>query len=290
MGGHNSFSGAEVGYLYAQGRDPAENPYLDWTTPNMSRIYDYVLGGSANFAADRRVADELLRTWPGERDYALINRAFLARAVTELCRAGIDQFLDLGSGIPTRGNVHEVAATVRPGTRVAYVDIDPVAVEHARRLVTDAGDPLTTATLADIREPQRVLAAPGVAGLLDFDRPVAVLALAVLDILDTPDPAGLVAAYRDACVPGSALAISNAQPMNITDAELQAVGAIMAETTTPTMVLRSTDELATLFAGYDLLEPGVVPSAAWRPESPVSDEETARSNSLAAVGVLRPDS
>jgi hypothetical protein len=263
------------------------DPHLDDTTPNLSRIYDFVLGGSANFAADRRAAKDMLSTWPGEQAYARINRAFLRRAVTVLSAAGIDQFLDLGSGIPTVGNVHEVAAAVRPGTRVAYVDIDPVAVEHSRLLLREDERDAVTSTLADVREPDTVLSAPGVAGLLDFSRPVAVLAVAILDILDTPDPGALLAAYRDVCAPGSALAMSNAQQMDISDDELAAVRAIQAQTTTPTLRLRTADELATLFAGYDLLSPGVVPSAAWRPEHPVTEEEAARSNSNAAAGILR---
>ncbi|XP_021300483.1 uncharacterized protein LOC110428887 [Herrania umbratica] len=253
------------------------------STPSIARIYDYVLGGSANFQVDREAAQVLLDAFPGERDYAWINRAFLRRAVTELCALGVDQFLDLGSGIPTVGNVHEIAHRVNPEARVAYVDIDPVAVHHARGLLD--GDPRVTATEADVRDPRSVLDAPGVRGLLDLDRPVAVLVVALLDILEVDDAGALVAAYRDACAPGSALVVTNGCQMAATDAELEAFRAVLARTPTPTMTMRSADEVAALFAGYTLLEPGVVPSAAWRPDVPVTAEQAAGSNSWGAVGL-----
>lgn len=223
----------------------------DAEQPSIARIYDYVLGGSANFEVERSAAQVVLDAFPGERDYAYINRDFLRRSVAALCEAGIDQFLDLGSGIPTVGNVHEIAARGRADTRVAYVDIDPVAVHHARDLL-GTSYPTVAVTEADIR-----------------------------------DPAALVAAYRDACAPGSALVITNGCQLAATDAEIAAFRAVLAQTPTPTMNLRGPDEVATFFAGYELLDPGIVPSAAWRPDREVSDEYAARSNSLGAVGVLR---
>ncbi|GAB3559340.1 hypothetical protein J2S53_002537 [Actinopolyspora lacussalsi] len=258
---------------------------LDPYTPNIARMYDYFLGGSANFVADREAAEQLLRAFPGNQEWTHINRAFLGRAVRVCAEAGIDQFLDLGSGIPTKGNVHEIAQQVNPAARVAYVDIETIAANHARQLLAD--DPLSSMTQADITDPQAVLNAPGVAELLDFDRPIAVLAVAILDILDLDDPAALMARYRDACVPGSALAISNSAMLDISEEEVGGAQEVFETTTTPTLRTRDHGEVLEMFAGYELLDPGVVPSAQWRPDEPVSEEYAARSNAYAGVGILR---
>ncbi|MGJ7905497.1 SAM-dependent methyltransferase [Actinopolyspora sp. H202] len=258
---------------------------LDPYTPNIARMYDYFLGGSANFVADREAAEQLLRAFPGNVEWTHINRAFLGRAVRVCAEAGIDQFLDLGSGIPTKGNVHEIAQQVNPAARVAYVDIETIAANHARQLLAD--DPLCTMTQADITDPQAVLNAPGVTELLNFDRPVAVLAVAILDILDLDDPAALMARYRDACVPGSALAISNSAMLDISEEEIDGAQEVFETTTTPTLRTRTHEEVLEMFAGYGLLDPGVVPSAQWRPDEPVSEEYAARSNAYAGVGILR---
>ncbi|PRW63070.1 SAM-dependent methyltransferase [Actinopolyspora mortivallis] len=272
-------------------REPVEpdsdSGEIDENTPNIARMYDYFLGGSTNFAADRQAADRLLRVFPGNLEWTHINRAFLGRAVRLCAEAGIDQFLDLGSGIPTKGNVHEIAQQVNPRARVAYVDIEPIAVRHAHQLLADHR--LVTATRADVRDPAAVLAAPGVSELLDFRRPVAVLAVAILDILDTPDPVGLVAAYRDACSPGSALVLSHSAVLDITTEEVEGAQEVFETTTTPTLTTRSHAEILEMFDGYELLEPGLVPSAAWRPEEPVSEDYAARSNAYAAVGMLPAD-
>src|SRR5699024_5512546 len=169
--------------------------------------------------------------------------------------------------------------------RVAYVDIEPVAVHHGRQMLRD--DSLVTVTQADIREPNTVLQAPGVAGLLDFTRPVGVLMVAILDIIDTADPSELLAAYRDACVPGSALVLSHGAPLRVTEQEWSGARDVFARTTTPHTHTRTRDEIAALLNGYTMLEPGLVPSAQWRPEQPVQDDEAAASNGYAAVGVLR---
>ncbi len=261
--------------------DPGE---VDLDTPNIARMYDYFLGGAAHFAVDRQAAEELLAVFPGNTDWARINRAFLGRAVRELSRRGIDQFLDLGSGIPTKGNVHEIAQQHDPHARVAYVDIEPVAVSHASHLLRENSH--VTVTQADIREPEAVLSAPGVAGLLDFTRPVAVLAVAVLDIIAVDDPAELVAAYQRACTPGSAFVLSHGAQLQASDVEWAGAKEVFRETTTPHPQVRTCGEIAELCAGYTLIEPGLVPSAQWRPERPVSEEEAARSNGYAAVGVL----
>ncbi|GAB2736060.1 SAM-dependent methyltransferase [Salinifilum aidingensis] len=264
--------------------DPSALPEVDTSTPNIARMYDHLLGGSANLPVDREAVAQLLAAFPGNRAWVQINRAFLLRAVRALCDRGIDQFLDLGSGIPTEGNVHDIAAAADPAARVAYVDIDPTAVAHARHLLQDASH--VTVTRADLREPRSVLQAPGVSGLLDFTRPVAVLAVAVLDIVEA-DPTALLATYRAACAPGSALVVSHSADLELTDAERDGAQQVFSRTSTPQLHLRDRDEIAALFTDYTLLEPGVVPSAAWRPDAPVSDAQARRSNSYAAVGVLQ---
>ncbi|MBA8826170.1 hypothetical protein FHX42_003546 [Saccharopolyspora lacisalsi] len=263
------------------GPEPSE---VDLTTPNIARMYDYFLGGAANFAVDRDAAEEFLRVHPGIRTWSRINRALLGRAVRELCHLGIDQFLDLGSGVPTVGNVHDIAHQHDPDARIAYVDVESVAVHHARHLIGD--DPRITVSQADLRQPHSVLNASGVAGLLDFTRPVAVLTVAILDIIDTPDAAGLMSTYRDVCTPGSALVISNSAALRMTAEEKHGAETVTGRTSTPHVHWRTRQEVAEIFSGYELMEPGIVPSAQWRPDEPVSDDEALDSNAYAGVGLL----
>ncbi|MFD0922349.1 SAM-dependent methyltransferase [Saccharopolyspora rosea] len=259
---------------------------VDLESPNAARMYDYYLGGKAHLSVDQEAAERQLAVIPSTREWARANRSFLRRAVRYLAGQGIDQFLDLGSGIPTVGNVHEVAHELNPRARVAYVDFEPVAVAHARYLLGD--DPRVTVTQADIRDPQQVLAAPGVAGLLDFTRPVGVLAVAILHfVADSDDPAGVVAGYRDACVPGSHLAVSHLSRVTFTDEQLAHGHAIYSRTSTPG-TLRSREEIAALLTGYQLVDPGLVLLPQWRPEEPVDDALAASTNSYAGVGALLP--
>jgi SAM-dependent methyltransferase len=247
-------------------------------------MYDYFLGGAQNFAADREAAELAASAFPHIRISTRINRAFLGRVVSYLVAQGIDQFLDLGSGIPTVGNVHEVAHRHNPDARVAYVDYEPVAVAHARRLLAD--NDRVSITRADIRRPAEVLAAPGVAGLLDFTRPVAVLAVAILHFLpDSDDPRGMLAAYRAACAPDSHLVISHGCQITLTDGQVDRFLAAYARTPTPAL-FRERSEIRTLTAGYRLIDPGLVLLPQWRPEQPVRDEDAAASNILGAVGIL----
>nr|WP_281377550.1 SAM-dependent methyltransferase [Saccharopolyspora hordei] len=257
---------------------------VDMDSPNAARMYDYYLGGSANFAVDRDAAERFLEKVPTGRKWAYANRAFLGRAVRFMVEQGIDQFLDLGSGIPTVGNVHEIAHSVAPDARVAYVDHESVAVAHAQALLD--GVPHVTITQADIREPETVLKAPGVAELLDFSRPVGVLAVAILHFVpDSDDPVGVMRRYREACVPGSYLALSHLSSVTFTDDQLSAGHEIYNRTSTPG-TLRSREQIAELLTGYELVEPGLVLLPEWRPEVPVDPAEAAQTNSYAAVGVL----
>src|ERR1700730_5333488 len=204
----------------------------DVTHPNVARMYDYLLGGGANTAVDRAAADAAEQAWPYLRQGARVQRGVLGRAVRFLTMQGVDQFLDLGSGIPTVGNVHEIAHRHNPDARVAYVDYEPVAVAHARRLLFD--NPVVSITQADIRRPDEVLAT--VRNLLDFSRPIAILAMAILHFLpDDDDPQGMLASYRDACVPGSYLAISHGSQVTLTDQQIKSFLEAYARTPTPAL-------------------------------------------------------
>ncbi len=257
--------------------DLQANPDAD--RPNAARMYDYFLGGSANFAVDRAAAEQALTVTPEIGRFARANRSFLGRAVAHLCARGVDQFLDLGSGVPTVGNVHEIAHRHDPEARVAYVDVEPVAVSHARWLLGE--HPRVTVTQADVRRPAEVLAMPGVAGLLDFSRPVAVLAVAILHFVpDDDDPAGIVAAYRDTCVPGSYLCLSHASAVTMSEQEVSGGQEVYRSTSTP-ITPRSDAAIMAMLTGYELLEPGLVSLDQWRPET---QDDVA--NGYGAVGVL----
>jgi hypothetical protein len=226
-------------------------------------MYDYFLGGSHNFACDRELAERAMKVFPDAPHVVRANRSFLSRAVTALCELGIDQFLDLGSGIPTVGNVHEIATAARPGSRTVYVDSDPVAVAHASALLS--GTPSVSVLHADLRDPDAVLRDAVRAGGLDLSRPVGVLLVSVLPFVpDRDDPAAIVAAYREGTATGSYLAVSH----GTNDYQPTVVGEIehVYERTTQPGVFRSKGEVARILAGYELLEPGLVNLIHWRPE------------------------
>ena len=241
----------------------------DWTTrintgvPNPARIYDYFLGGKDNFPADREVADQVLAIAPVARDVVEDNRAFLRRVVRHLAgAAGVRQFIDLGSGLPTQGNVHEIAQAAAPEARVVYVDNDPMVVAHSRALL--AGDN-TVAIEGDLRQPDKVLQHPDVRELIDFGRPVALLMLAILHFLpDDEDPFGIVARYRDALPAGSHLAISHGtrdipERPDLSPEEMAVMGTKVEQLyqlTTASLVTRTRAEVERFFDGLELLEPG----------------------------------
>ncbi|MBK0866634.1 MAG: SAM-dependent methyltransferase [Saccharopolyspora sp.] len=256
----------------------------DTDRPNSARMYDYYLGGSAHFAVDRDAADDALRVLPQSATYAQANRAFLGRAVRFLLAQGIDQFLDLGSGIPTVGNVHEIAHWSNPRARVAYVDHEPVAVAHARRMLE--GKPNVTITQADVRDVDSVLAAPGVADMLDFGRPLAVLAIAILPFVpDDAEARQLVARYRAASPAGSWLAISHISQVSATDEQVRVAHEVMARTPTP-VAWRNRVDIESLFDGYRLADPGLTLSPLWRPDRTIDEDEAALANAYGGVGYL----
>jgi S-adenosyl methyltransferase len=238
---------------------------IDIERPSAARIYDYWLGGSHNFASDREVARQIVNIVPDTPLIMQANRAFLHRAVRYLVDAGIRQFLDIGSGIPTLGNVHEVAQKIAPDARVVYVDIDPVAVAHSQYIL--AGNELATVVQEDLRHPDRILAHPEVRGLLDFGQPIALLLLAVLHFIqDADDPAGIVTRLRDALPPGSYLALSHGTADGMSEEAKRATELFSRSTTPP--ATRTHAEVERLFAGFELVEPGLVWAPQWHPEHP----------------------
>ena len=245
---------------------PAPPARIDTTTPNPARIYDALLGGKDNFPADRAAAHAILNAAPQARQGASDNRGFLQRAVHYLAaEAGIGQFLDIGTGLPTRGNVHQVAHAVAADAHVAYVDHDPVVHAHADALLAD--HTTTIAVLADLREPDAILSHPEVQRVLDLTRPVAVLLVAVVHFInDEEDPAGIIATLRDAIAPGSYLVLSHATADFHPD-QAAKVTQIYQQTSAP-LVLRTGTQIQRLFDGFDLAAPGLVQPAAWRPDGP----------------------
>jgi SAM-dependent methyltransferase len=261
---------------------------IDVNRPSAARMYDYWLGGSHNFAVDRDIARNITALVP---DTALImqaNRAFLNRAVRFLVDQGIRQFLDLGSGIPTLGNVHEVAQKAAPESRVVYVDIDPVAVAHSRLILAD--NPNAIVIGDDLRHYDAILRHPQVRELLDFAQPMAVLMMAVLHFVPEPDdPYGIVRHLVDATVPGSYLAISHgtADGVILTEEQTGQGLDLMARTPTPAHP-RPRADVERLFERVDLVEPGITWSVAWRPEHPDEVvEQPERCAAYAGVGRKR---
>lgn len=253
--------------------------------PSAARMYDYYLGGSHNFAADRQLAARTIEAWPDVAHLCQANRAFLTRSVTHLASIGIDQYLDLGSGIPTAGNVHEVVHAINPRARVVYVDADPVAIAHSTALLEHV--PEAAAAYADLRDPEAVLSSPQVAGFLDLTRPVALLMFASLPFVpDEDDPAAIVATYRDATAPGSYLALSHGTS-DYRPAAVRRVEDVYTQAS-HSMHLRSRKDIDAMLDGYELLDPGLVDVIRWRPEpqSPPDplDGDVARYSLLAAVG------
>jgi hypothetical protein len=240
--------------------------------PNAARMYDYYLGGDNNFPADREAAEKVLRIAPWARVTALENRAFLRRAVEFLARhQGVRQFVDIGTGLPTQGNVHEVAHRIAPDARVVYVDNDPVVLGHSRALLSRIAN--TATVRADVRQPDDIIGHPSLNTLIDWDQPVAVLLVAILHFVpDDNDPAGIVGQFRDKMAPGSHIVISHAHHQGDEDAVRHLVS-IYRGANAP-LILRTSEEIEHLFAGFELLEPGIVPVNKWNPANqPYAEEE-----------------
>ena len=247
---------------------PELPPLVDVSKPNPARIYDYLLGGSHNFAVDRETAEQVMAAGLVTAAPAIANRSFLRRAVRYMMELGIDQFLDLGSGIPTVGNVHEIAQQANRDARVVYVDNEPVAVAHAKALLAD--DPNSAMVAADIRDVDVVLNHPDTRALLDFSRPIGLLLVAVLHFVpDSDDPASIVARYASAVPDGSCLALSNYTKDGNDAAKTERVRVAMEsyQRTAIQVYSRTKDELAALLAGLEIVPPGIVWTPMWRPDN-----------------------
>jgi len=251
---------------------PAAEPDLsriDLTRASAARVYDYYLGGFHNFPIDRDLGEATIALNPDARSGARAARAFLRRAVTHLTAdLGVQQFLDLGSGIPTAGNVHEIAQAVDPAARVVYIDVDPVAVAHGEMILAD--NPNARAAQADLRDPDTILGLPAVRDLIDPTRPTALLLSLVLHfVADEDDPAGLIRRYREALGSGSWLALSHAT-REFQPAQAQVSDLYRQRAASP-VHHRDRDEVMSLLDGYRLIPPGLVLLTQWRPGR-VADE------------------
>lgn len=238
---------------------------IDTTVAHGARIYDYLLNGKDNFEVDRNAAEAALASAPILRTVATENRAFLGRVVRFLAaEAGIRQFIDIGTGLPTQNNVHQIAQAAAPGTRVVYVDNDPIVLAHGRALLSV--DETTTVIQADIRQPGEIFHHPQLRELIDFDEPVAILLIGVMHFVShDEDPAGIMSYLRDAVVPGSYLAVSQITADRHPEAVASAVHAFGQGGSHGTP--RSREEIEQLFAGCELIEPGLVYVPEWRPDS-----------------------
>ena len=261
--------------------------WVDTSTPNVARMYHYYLGGRETFQADRDAAEQALAALPVIRATAVAARESIARVVRFLAdEAGIDQFLDLGAGLPATNVVHEVARQVNPGARVGYVDYDPVVVSHGNALLAKPG--VAVVARADLRRPAELLAMPEIRAHLDFRRPVAVLLFSVLHFIsDADDPHGIVATIRNVLAPGSYLALSHVSADFVADKTVvRRVLAAYEKTNSPAWP-REKAEIQRFFDGFDLVEPGLVPKSRWRPP-PDTGVTGTPDVSWCGVALLRP--
>jgi O-methyltransferase involved in polyketide biosynthesis len=250
-------------------------PQIDTSVAHAARVYDYWLGGKDNFAADRALGDAMVQAIPTLPSMARANREFLGRAVRYLAaEAGVRQFLDIGPGIPTAGNTHEVAQAVAPETRVLYVDHDPLVLAHARALMTSTPGGQTEFIMADLREPQAILNDPALSKTLDFSQPVALMLVAILMYFrDDENPQGMVSTLIDALPSGSYVAVTH-PTADFDPAAFEAASAA-AEHAGITLVSRSKDDIEKFFTGLEIVEPGVVPVLAWHPDDGPPDDPQA---------------
>ncbi len=268
---------------FPPGTRPSQEDSLDFdaSVAHPARVYDYWLGGTENFAADRAAGDEAIGASPGIVAAVRANRAFLARAVRHMAAAGIRQFLDIGTGIPTSDNTHEVAQRAAADARIVYVDNDPVVAIHATRLLPVTSEGATSFIAADVRDPDTILAQAQ--RTLDFSQPVAIMLLGILQLIpDADDPQGIVARLGQPAVPGSYLAISHPAGDSLA-AEQGHVAEWLSERLPNGLVLRSRGDVQRMFSAFTLVPPGLVPLDQWHPE-PGDSGTGLRSTAHAGVG------
>ncbi|WP_431682345.1 SAM-dependent methyltransferase [Kitasatospora sp. KL5] len=269
---------AEIGMAFVAGRplDDWQPPEIDTSLPHSARVYDYWLGGKDHFPADRALGEVFEQAIPTMRQMAKENRVFLGRAVRHLVReAGIRQFLDIGTGIPTGGNTHEVAQAEAPESRVVYIDNDPIVLAHARALLVGDERGRTAYIHADLRDPAAILSHPALTETLDLTQPVALMLVAVLMLVaDEDEPHARVAELLDALPSGSHIVVTH--PTADFDPETVAGVVAAADQGKLTLVPRSREQVAAFLGDWELLEPGVVPVMAWRQDGePPADPEAA---------------
>ncbi|PKV82120.1 SAM-dependent methyltransferase [Nocardia fluminea] len=263
---------------------------IDTNKPSSARIYHHMITGEVIFESDLPFIHRLYNDIPFYPLWAQHNRRFLARAVRYMAGTGIRQFLDIGSGLPTGGNTHEVAREIAPDSRVVYVDNDEEAINRARDLLREQGV-TDTATMvdADLREPARILAHPDTQRLIDFSEPVGLLLVSVLPwVTDASEPAKIVAHLRDALAPGSHIAMTH---VSLEDAgaeikaQVAAGAAVFTDASTP-VTLRTRAQFQTFFDGWTIADPGITYATDWRPEQPIDHDDYARPCNFAAIGSL----
>ena len=253
---------------------------IDTSKPHTARMYDYYLGGRDNYQVDREAAQRVIDLYPDAVVWARANRDFMQRAVRFLVESGVRQIIDVGTGVPTSPNAHEVAHAVSKDVRVAYVDNDLIVATHAEARLLGTGN--TGFFLADLRDPAGILEHPTIGELIDFDQPVALMLVAVLHFIrDDDDPAGLVAALRDALPKGSHLVLSHGT--NDFRPRVTEVFDVYDKATAP-LVTRSHEEIMGLLDGFELLDPGLVQAPLWRPEKPPTPKEVAGIDVYGVVG------
>jgi hypothetical protein len=240
--------------------DDRSKPLLDPATPNAARVYDYLLGGKDNFQADREAAEKGLQSYPGLRTLAWENRRFMHRAVRFLASAGIEQFVDIGSGLPGPGNVHEIAQQERRNSRVVYVDNDPVAVVHGAALLVQ--DSSTTMIKADLRRPEEIVGHEALRALIDLREPVGILCVTTFHyVADSDDPVAIARTLREAIAPGSYLVVTHVTHEGPNPQDLE-----LATTMLPDVTPRSHEQIRSLFDGFTLVSPGLVRPWQWPTE------------------------
>jgi hypothetical protein len=259
---------------------------IDTSRPHPARMYDYYLGGRDNYEVDRAAAEQVIQMVPDARPSARGNRDFMQRAVRTVVRAGVRQILDIGTGIPTSPNTHEIAREVDPGVRVAYVDNDPIVAAHAGARLTNTGN--AGFLLADAREPEAILNHSVVRDLIDFDEPVALMLVAVIHFInDEEDPAGILATLTKALPKGSHLILTHSTGdfhQHLYEGEVTQ----LYKNATASLTVRSHDEILPFFDGFELLDPGLVQAPLWRPDGEAPDvEELRRVAFYGGVGVKR---
>jgi hypothetical protein len=259
-------------------------PGIDPKTPSVARMYDYYLGGKDNFASDREAAEKVMKALPNVRHVARENRAFLGRAVRFLAERGIHQFIDIGTGLPTGKNVHQVALDVAPDSRIVYIDNDPIVLVHARALLADNAQ--TSVIDGDLHDPKSLTEHPEIRAHIDFDKPFAIILCAIVHFVgDDEEAAGIVTYLRETLPPGGALVLSHGFKGEINDEAIARAEEVYSHTK-GALKVRDRDRINEYFTGLDLVEPGVVHVGSWRPENDLEEDQTAP-GLLGGVGLVR---